>query len=86
LFCHFWCIRQLRHPLAVILDNHFKASLKKLNPTLPESARVEAYQKVINLGTLDIMENKNYIQQWIPLQYCYYRRLIYRFPIFGGYL
>jgi type I restriction enzyme R subunit len=42
---------------SVILDNHFKASLKKLNPTLPESARVEAYQKVINLGTLDIMEN-----------------------------
>jgi hypothetical protein len=42
---------------SVILDNHFKASLKQLNPTLPESARVEAYQKVINLGTLDIMEN-----------------------------
>jgi type I restriction enzyme R subunit len=34
---------------SVILDNHFKASLKQLNPTLPESARVEAYQKVINL-------------------------------------
>jgi type I restriction enzyme R subunit len=42
---------------SVILDNHFKASLKQLHPTLPESARVEAYQKVINLGTLDIMEN-----------------------------
>jgi type I restriction enzyme R subunit len=42
---------------SVILDNHFKASLKQLNPTLPESARVEAYQKVINLGTSDIMEN-----------------------------
>ena len=42
---------------SVILDNHFKASLKQLNPTLRESARVEAYQKVINLGTLDIMEN-----------------------------
>ncbi|HHB51766.1 MAG TPA: type I restriction endonuclease subunit R, partial [Saprospiraceae bacterium] len=40
-----------------ILEKHFKNSLKKLNPTLPESARVEAYQKVINLGTEDIMEN-----------------------------
>ena len=42
---------------SVILESHFKESLKKLNPTLPESARVEAYQKVINLGTEDIMEN-----------------------------
>ncbi len=42
---------------SVILETHFKQSLKKLNPTLPESARVEAYQKVINLGTEDIMEN-----------------------------
>ncbi len=42
---------------SVILEQHFKDSLKKLNPTLPESARVEAYQKVINLGTEDIMEN-----------------------------
>lgn len=42
---------------SVLLENQFKASLKKLNPTLPESARVEAYQKIINLGTEDIMEN-----------------------------
>ena len=42
---------------SVLLENQFKASLKKLNPTLPESARIEAYQKVINLGTEDIMEN-----------------------------
>lgn len=42
---------------SVILETQFKASLKKLNPTLPESARIEAYQKVINLGTDDIMEN-----------------------------
>ena len=42
---------------SVLLENHFKDSLKKLNPTLPESARLEAYQKVINLGTEDIMEN-----------------------------
>jgi type I restriction enzyme R subunit len=42
---------------SVLLENHFKDSLKKLNPKLPESARLEAYQKVINLGTEDIMEN-----------------------------
>ena len=42
---------------SVILENQFKAALKKLNPTLPESARVEAYQSVINLGTDDLMEN-----------------------------
>jgi len=42
---------------SVLLEQHFKNSLKKLNPTLPESVRVEAYQKVINLGTEDIMEN-----------------------------
>jgi type I restriction enzyme R subunit len=27
---------------SIILENHFKQSLNKLNPTLPESARVEA--------------------------------------------
>ncbi|TYP71023.1 type I restriction endonuclease subunit R [Aquimarina intermedia] len=42
---------------SVLLENQFKESLKKLNPSLPESARVEAYQKIINLGTDDIMEN-----------------------------
>lgn len=42
---------------SVLLENHFKESLKKLNPTLPETALTEAYQKVINLGTEDIMEN-----------------------------
>ena len=42
---------------SVILEDHFKASLKRLNPTLPASALAEAYLKVINLGTEDIMEN-----------------------------
>ena len=40
-----------------MLEKHFKESLKKLNPDVSESARIEAYQKVINLGTEDIMEN-----------------------------
>ena len=42
---------------SVILENEFKSSLKRLNPSVPESARIEAYQKIINLGTEDIMEN-----------------------------
>ena len=32
--------------VSVILEQHLKASLKKSNPTLAESTRVEAYQKV----------------------------------------
>lgn len=42
---------------SVLLENQVKASLKKLNPTLPESTITEAYQKVLNLGSEDIMEN-----------------------------
>ena len=58
---------------SVILENQFKASLKKINPELPESARIEAYQKVINLGTEDIMENNerfhNYLTAGITVEY-----------------
>lgn len=58
---------------SVILETHFKASLKKLNPTLPESARIEAYQKVINLGTEDIMENNErfhtYLTNGVTVEY-----------------
>lgn len=42
---------------SVLLENHFKDSLERLNPNIPASALAEAYQKVINLGTEDIMEN-----------------------------
>lgn len=42
---------------SVLLGNHFKESLIKLNPGIPESALAEAYQKVLNLGTEDVMEN-----------------------------
>ena len=42
---------------SVVLEKQFKASLKKLNPDLPESARVEAYQHVLHLGSNDIMTN-----------------------------
>ena len=42
---------------SVILEKQLKSSLKRLNPTLRDSALAEAYQKVINLGTEHIMEN-----------------------------
>lgn len=42
---------------SVILEEEFKESLKRLNPEAPESARVEAYKKVLHLGSNDIMEN-----------------------------
>ena len=58
---------------SVILENQFSASLKKLNPDIPESARVEAFQKVINLGTEDIMENNerfhNYLTNGVTVEY-----------------
>ncbi|TDX86572.1 type I restriction endonuclease subunit R [Epilithonimonas xixisoli] len=58
---------------SVILESHFKESLKRLNPTLPESARAEAFQKVINLGTEDIMENNErfhtYITDGVTIEY-----------------
>ena len=58
---------------SVILENHFAACLKKLNPTLPESARVEAFQKVLHLGTEDIMENNerfhNHLTNGVTVEY-----------------
>jgi len=41
----------------VVLEKQLKASLRKLNPDLPESARVEAYQHALHLGSDDIMGN-----------------------------
>lgn len=58
---------------SVVLEQHFKECLKKLNPTLPESARVEAFNKVMNLGTDDIMENNerfhNYLTNGVEIEY-----------------
>ena len=58
---------------SVVLENHFKESLKKLNPTIPESARAEAFQKIINLGTEDIMENNerfhSYLTNGVTVEY-----------------
>lgn len=58
---------------SVLLESHFKESIQKLNPTLPESARTEAFQKVINLGTEDIMENNErfhtYLTNGVTVEY-----------------
>ena len=58
---------------SVVLENHFKESLKKLNPAIPESARAEAFQKIINLGTEDIMENNerfhSYLTNGVTVEY-----------------
>lgn len=41
----------------VVLEAQFKAALKKLNPDVPESARSEVFQKVMHLGSDDVMRN-----------------------------
>jgi type I restriction enzyme R subunit len=42
---------------SVVLEKQFRKVLEQLNPDLPSSAISEAYNKVLNLGTEDIMEN-----------------------------
>lgn len=58
---------------SVILEKILKESIDRLNPNIPESARNEAYQKVLNLGTTDIMENNerfhNYITNGVVVEY-----------------
>jgi len=41
----------------VLLKDQLKSALKRLNPDVPESARVEAYRHILNLGSNDIMAN-----------------------------
>jgi len=49
---------ELERPLdSVVLEAELKNALKHLNPDLPESARVEALQHVLHLGSNDIMTN-----------------------------
>jgi type I restriction enzyme R subunit len=58
---------------SVVLEKVLKESIDRLNPSIPESARKEAYQKVLNLGTTDIMENNkrfhNYITNGVVVEY-----------------
>jgi len=59
--------------VSVVLENHLKESLKRLNPSVPESARYEAYQHVIHLGSSDIMANNekfhNFLTDGITVEY-----------------
>ena len=50
---------------SVVLESAFKTALKKLNPDLPESARVEAFQHVMHLGSNDIMTNNEKFHQML---------------------
>ena len=58
---------------SVVLENHLKESLKRLNPDVPESARHEAYQHIINLGSQDLMANNekfhNFLTNGITVEY-----------------
>jgi len=49
----------------VVLESQFKIALKKLNPDLPESARIEAFQHVMHLGSNDIMTNNEKFHQML---------------------
>jgi type I restriction enzyme, R subunit len=42
---------------SVVLENILKESLEKLNPHVPGYARKEAFERIINLGTSDLMVN-----------------------------
>jgi type I restriction enzyme R subunit len=57
----------------VLLQNQLKSALKRLNPEVPESARVEAYRHIINLGSSDIMTNNEkfhgYLTEGITVEY-----------------
>jgi type I restriction enzyme, R subunit len=58
---------------SVVLEAHLKESLKRLNPDIPESARHEAYQHIINLGSQDLMANNekfhNFLTDGITVEY-----------------
>jgi type I restriction enzyme, R subunit len=58
---------------SVVLENHLKDSLKRLNPDIPESARHEAYQHISNLGSQDLMANNekfhNFLTDGITVEY-----------------
>jgi len=50
---------------AVVLEDAFKTALKRLNPELPESTRVEAFQHMMHLGSGDIMTNNEKFHQML---------------------
>ena len=58
---------------SVVLENELLKAIEKLNPGVPLSAITEAHQKVLNLGTEDIMENNErfhaYLTSGVPVEY-----------------
>ena len=58
---------------SVVLEKQLLESLERLNPDLPGSAISEAHQKVLNLGTDDIMENNErfhtYLTSGVPVEF-----------------
>lgn len=48
-----------------VLERQLNASLKKLNPDIPEAALHEAFQHVLHLGTNDIMTNNEKFHQML---------------------
>ncbi len=58
---------------SVVLEIELLKAIEKLNPEVPSSAINEAYQKVLNLGTEDIMENNEcfhtYLTNGVPVEF-----------------
>ncbi|MDD2656432.1 MAG: type I restriction endonuclease subunit R [Patescibacteria group bacterium] len=58
---------------SVLLEDELKKSLKRLNPDVPESARHEAYQHVLKLGSQDLMTNNekfhNFLTDGVTVEY-----------------
>ena len=58
---------------SVVLENQLLKAIERLNPDVPSSAINEAHQKVLNLGTEDIMENNErfhtYLTNGVPVEF-----------------
>lgn len=48
---------------SVVLEKQFNASLRELNPDVPEPALHEAFQHVLHLGSSEIMTNNEKFHQ-----------------------
>src|SRR5210317_2100327 len=58
---------------SVVFENELLKAIEKLNPGVPSSAITEAHQKVLKLGTEDVMENNErfhtYLTNGVPVEY-----------------
>jgi len=57
----------------VLLENILKDSLERLNPHVPGYARKEAFERIVNLGTNDLMVNNEkfhtYLTEGITVEF-----------------